>query len=72
MMLNLSGDINDIHLWNNKYNLPKECVKVSVIYICSNWVNFLPENTFFLIFGGATARPPTPPARVPMAAIDLI
>ena len=62
MMLNQTGDINDIHLWNIKYNHPEElCQFVS---ICPNCVNFLPGNAHFVVFieGGDC-----PPACAPLA-----
>ena len=65
MMLKQIGEVNEIHLSNNKYTQKNTlCTnKIYVIYFCPSCVNCLPKNAHFFIFfflgGGARAPPPS-------------
>ena len=54
IVLILTGEVNDIHLWNNKDNHPEKYIiykKNSCDVFCPNCVDSLPESTHILIFG---------------------
>ena len=66
MMLKQIGEVNEIHLSNNKYTQKNTlCTnKIYVIYFCPSCVNCLPKNAHFFIFffWGGYCPPPLPPS----------